>query len=163
MCESLCGREPHRPLKHAKSPGTACGRQHWPAYSYACRAIVQVFSELVTIVRGWEASPTATGVRLLYSVAYDWRRDPWEQAARVAAVVDEVLASTGCRPIIAAHSFGGLVTYAAFAQLGRRFADKVHGVLYGATPVQPYVSSLICASPSPPARDARRCFIITSR
>ena len=116
--------------------------------SYQCRDCLQVLSDLVTIVKRWEASPSAGGMRLLYSLAYDWRRDLWEQADRLEAVVDEVLAETGCAPIIAVHSFGGILTYAAFSRFGKSFADKVHGVLYGASPVQPFVSSLACALPT---------------
>lgn len=106
-----------------------------------------MFPDLISIVRGWEASPGAKGKQLLYTVAYDWRRDLWEQSERVVAVVDEVLQQTGCKPIIAAHSFGGTTVYSAIARFGKPFAEKVHGVFYGAAPFQPFAVSLICTCP----------------
>ena len=99
----------------------------------------------MTLVRDWEAFPRASGKRLLYSVSYDWRRDFWEQSERLVKVVDAVLAETGCKPIIAAHSFGGLLTYMFFARFGETEAAKIHGVFYGAAVFRPFVSSLICA------------------
>eukprot|EP00892_Ulva_mutabilis_P005840 jgi/Ulvmu1/3628/UM017_0040.1 len=99
-------------------------------------------THIVSIVQVWENSTEAQGMQLLYTVAYDWRRDLWEQADRMAEMVDFVLEETGCKPIIVAHSFGGLVTYNAIARFGKATADKIQGVLYGGTPVQPAASAL---------------------
>lgn len=113
---------------------------------------MQSLTHIDSIVRVWENSTEAQGMQLLYTVAYDWRRDLWEQAQRMADMVDFVLEETGCKPIIVAHSFGGLVTYNAIARFGKATADKIHGVLYGGTPVQPSASVIAgaCAG-APPA------------
>lgn len=113
---------------------------------------MQVYGDIVSIVKGWEESPEANGTQLLYSVSYDWRRDLWEQAEYVAAVVDKVLNETGCKPIIVAHSFGGLLTYTTIARFGKATADNIQGVLYGGAPVQPSAIALSGVhSQSPPA------------
>lgn len=103
---------------------------------------MQSLGDIVSIVRDWENSTEAMGMQLLYTVSYDWRRDLWEQSERMAAVVDKVVNDTGCKPIIVAHSFGGLVTYNSIARFGKATADKIQGVIYGGSPVQPAASSL---------------------
>ena len=102
---------------------------------------LQSQTQIVDIVRAWEKSAEAKGMQLLFTVAYDWRRDLWEQAERMAAMVDTVVEETGCKPVIVALSFGGIVTYNAIAWFGKATADKVQGVLYGGVAMQPTASS----------------------
>ena len=106
---------------------------------------MQVLSDLVSLVRGWENSTEAKGTQLLYTVSYDWRRDLFEQAERLATVVDKVVNDTGCKPVVVAHSFGGLITYGAIARFGKEIADKIQGVLYAGSPVQPASPAFIRA------------------
>lgn len=109
------------------------------SHEYPC---LQSLTQIVDIVRVWENSTEAKGMQLLYTVAYDWRRDLWEQAERMAAMVDTVVEETGCKPVIVAHSFGGIVAYNAIARFGKATADKIQGVLYGGAPMQPAAFSL---------------------
>jgi hypothetical protein len=92
---------------------------------------------LASLVQSWEARNPA-GPTLWYPVAWDWRRDYWEQCEAVYNMTLLAKARTGCNPILVGYSLGGLLTYTAFTRYREALADNVHGVLYTAAPLQPF-------------------------
>jgi pimeloyl-ACP methyl ester carboxylesterase len=97
---------------------------------------MQENSQVAAIVAGWEEA-VGDNTTLFFPVAWDWRRDFYEQSERVYNMVLHAKEQTGCNPILIGISFGGLVSYTAFTRYGAEFADHVHGVLYAVTPLQP--------------------------
>jgi hypothetical protein len=97
---------------------------------------VQENIQVAAIVAGWEAA-VGDNTTLFFPVAYDWRRDFFEQSERVFNMVLFAKEETGCNPILIGFSFGGLAAYTAFTRYGADFADNVHGVLYAVAPLQP--------------------------
>lgn len=98
--------------------------------------IVQQEAQLFAIVAGWEAA-VGGNTTLFYPVAWDWRRDFYEQSERVLNMVLFAKQETGCNPVVVGSSFGGLVAYTAFTRYGAAFADNVHGMLYAVCPLYP--------------------------
>ena len=99
-------------------------------------ASLQVFGEIKDMVSTWE-HPTDAAIPLFHTMAWDWRRDLWEQAERVLRHVTMVRETTMCRPLLVAHSNGGRMTYLAFGRYGTELSQHVAGVLYGAPNLVP--------------------------
>jgi pimeloyl-ACP methyl ester carboxylesterase len=100
---------------------------------------MQAATNIVSLVEGWE---NATDTKLLFPVAYDWRRDFWDESQRIYDMVLHAHSETGCKPILVGLSFGGLLTYTAFTRFREQLADKVHGVLYAVAPMQPSAAAI---------------------
>lgn len=105
---------------------------------------MQGLSHIESITKGWE-SATGNAAQLLYPVAWDWRRDFWEQSQRVYDMVKYAHVQTGCKPIVIGNSFGGMTVYTAFARYKQELADHVAGVLYTVVPFQPSAATIACA------------------
>lgn len=97
---------------------------------------MQANPQIFAIVAGWEAA-VGDNTTLFFPVNWDWRRDFFEQSKRVYDMVLFAKSETGCNPIVVGHSLGGLLTYTTFTRYGKKFADNVHGVLYGTAPLTP--------------------------
>lgn len=65
-----------------------------------------------------------------YVYAYDWRKNPLDNVAGLATLVERVHTETGMQPSIVAHSMGGLITHLYL----REHADRVHRVAYVGVP-----------------------------
>ena len=89
----------------------------------------QVFGDLMALVESWE-HPVDPSLRLFYSAAWDWRRDLYEQSVRVADKVAQIRDDTGCRPIVAGHSFGARLVHTALARGDLELSGEVAGVMY---------------------------------
>jgi hypothetical protein len=109
--------------------------------SAAILFIVQGAKELASLVLDWE---TETGMRLFYPVAYDGRRDVWEQSERVMKMTEFAVKETGCKPIVISLGSGSLLVQNAFSRFGKRFASQAHGVLYASPRFQPGAGALRC-------------------
>ena len=90
---------------------------------------LQVFGDLMALVESWE-HPVDPSLRLFYSAAWDWRRDLYEQSVRVADKVAQIRDDTGCRPIVAGHSFGARLVHTALARGDLELSGEVAGVMY---------------------------------
>jgi pimeloyl-ACP methyl ester carboxylesterase len=71
---------------------------------------------------------------MFYSLAWDWRRDLWEQSERLPERLDIVYNVTGCRPILVGHSYGGRIVHTAIARFARSISWKIAAVLYAVVP-----------------------------
>ena len=52
---------------------------------------------------------------MYYTAAWDWRRDLWAEAPRILRALRKVHEMTGCKAIMAGHSFGGRMLYTVLA------------------------------------------------
>lgn len=83
----------------------------------------------MSLVDTWE-HPVDPDLRMFYSVAWDWRRDLYEQAQRVADKVRQIREETSCKPIVAGHSFGSRLIHTALAREDLELSGDVAGAMY---------------------------------
>ena len=91
-----------------------------------------------------------------YTLAWDWRRDLYEQSQFVAARVRALRAATGCRPIVAGHSYGGRLIYTAVARFAD-LSDEIAGMMYFTAPLVGTTALTPSACPARPVRAAAAC------
>lgn len=75
---------------------------------------LQVYSALQNLARSFR-HPQNAGLQMYYTVAWDYRRDMWEQAERVMKALRRVHRTTRCKTILVGHSFGSRLVYTLLA------------------------------------------------
>jgi pimeloyl-ACP methyl ester carboxylesterase len=114
------------------------------------RVALQPYSDLRDWVNLWK-HPTNKSTEMFYTMAWDWRRDLWEQSTRVLARVETIYNATQCRPILVGHSYGGRLIYTGLGRYKEQLARYVAGVLYAVAPLQ------TCAGTAPGAHRGHAC------
>jgi pimeloyl-ACP methyl ester carboxylesterase len=104
---------------------------------------IQVYSQLQRLSESW-VHPHNTSIQMYYTVAYDWRRDFWPEAARVLRMLQHIHDNTGCRVIVVGHSFGGRLAFTTIARYGPHAADFIAGVLYASSPFHGGATQVAC-------------------
>ena len=75
---------------------------------------LQVYSALQNLAKSFR-HPQDAGLQMYYTVAWDYRRDMWEQAERVFKALRRVHSTTRCKAILVGHSFGARLAYTLLA------------------------------------------------
>ena len=109
---------------------------------------MQVYGDVEQLVSSW-VHPKNASIPMFNSVAWDFRRDMYEQAERVMVRLDALYAETGCKAIVIGHSFGGRLIYATLARYKERAAQRMAGTLYSASPLQGVSTQISGARPPP--------------
>lgn len=68
-----------------------------------------------------------------YAFSYDWRAYPDDNAKRFEKLVDRVIAETGMKPSVVAHSMGGLIAHAVV----KEHPEKFNKIVYVTVPFDP--------------------------
>jgi hypothetical protein len=75
---------------------------------------LQVYRQIKRLIQSWK-HPTDATIPMYYTVSWDWRRDLWTEAPRILKALKRVYTATGCKAILAGHSFGGRMVYTVLA------------------------------------------------
>ncbi len=73
-----------------------------------------------------------------YAFPYDWRAFPDDNAKKLEELVDRVIAQTGMKPSIVAHSMGGLIAHSVV----KEHPEKFNKIVYVTVPFDPGIGYL---------------------
>lgn len=76
--------------------------------------MAQVYNPLQNLAKSFR-HPVDPSQKMYYTVAWDYRRDLWEQAERVYKALLRVHENTQCKVILVGHSFGARLMYTLLA------------------------------------------------
>lgn len=83
-------------------------------YQLSADVTVQVYRQLRRLAEGMK-HPKDASIPMYYTASWDWRRDVWAEAPRIMRALRKVHEMTGCKAIMAGHSFGGRMLYTVLA------------------------------------------------
>ena len=122
---------------------------------------LQIYRQLEKLARS-QTHPKDASLSMYYTVAYDWRRDFWQETPRVMRALQNVYKKTGCRALTVGHSFGGRLLYTTLARHGKEAADLMGSVFYAASPFQGGATQVAGALSSDAVFDIAGCALLAA-